>query len=41
MKQTERILIVDDELNVTHLLSEDKHKNSKEPHQAENGLEGV
>ena len=41
MKQTERILIVDDELNVRHLLSEVVRKAGYEPHQAENGLEGV
>lgn len=41
MKQTERILIVDDELNVRHLLSEVVRKSGYEPHQAENGLEGV
>ena len=41
MKQKERILIVDDELNVRHLLSEVVRKAGYEPHQAENGLEGV
>ena len=41
MNQTERILIVDDELNVRHLLSEVVRKAGYEPHQAENGLEGV
>ena len=41
MKRTERILIVDDELNVRHLLSEVVRKAGYEPHQAENGLEGV
>ena len=41
MKQTERILIVDDELNVRHLLSEVVRKAGYEPNQAENGLEGV
>ena len=41
MKQTERILIDDDELNVRHLLSEVVRKAGYEPHQAENGLEGV
>ena len=41
MKQTERILIVDDELNVRHLLSEVVRKAGYEPHQAENVLEGV
>ena len=41
MKQAERILIVDDELNVRHLLSEVVRKAGYEPHQAENGLEGV
>ena len=41
MKQTERILIVDDELNVRHLLREVVRKAGYEPHQAENGLEGV
>ena len=41
MKQTERILIVDDELNVRHVLSEVVRKAGYEPHQAENGLEGV
>ena len=41
MKQVERILIVDDELNVRHLLSEVVRKAGYEPFQAENGLEGV
>jgi two-component system, NtrC family, response regulator AtoC len=41
LNQTERILIVDDELNVRHLLSEVVRKAGYEPHQAENGLEGV
>ena len=41
MKQTERILIADDELNVRHLLSEVVRKAGYVPHQAENGLEGV
>ncbi len=41
MLQSERILIVDDELNVRHLLSEVVRKAGHEPFQAENGLEGV
>jgi two-component system response regulator AtoC len=41
LKKTERILIVDDELNVRHLLSEVVRKAGYDPHQAENGLEGV
>ncbi len=41
MKTAERILIVDDELNVRHLLSEVVRKEGHEPFQAENGLEGI
>ena len=41
MKGSERILIVDDEMNVRHLLSEVARKSGHEAFQAENGLEGV
>lgn len=41
MTQSERILIVDDESNVRHLLSEVVRKAGYEPFQAENGLEGI
>lgn len=41
MKTAERILVVDDEMNVRHLLSEVVRKEGHEAFQAENGLEGV
>jgi two-component system, NtrC family, response regulator AtoC len=41
VKGSERILIVDDEMNVRHLLCEVVRKSGHEAFQAENGLEGV